>query len=412
MKPSCVRAFSTLAGLGRVGLAVWVYCVTQPAALGVPPSKAKVPPTYTKDVAPILSQKCLNCHRRHQIGPFPLETYEQARKRARDIATVAADRLMPPWKPEPGVGPKLKHDQSLSTAEIATLEAWAEAGAPKGDPKDMPPPPRFAEGWKLGPPDLILEPSEDFPFAADAPDTYRCFVIPTNLVKDTFVSAIDFRPSNPRIVHHINAFLDTTGDARKRDLAEPGPGYTSFSGPGIVTYEELSFWAAGHVPYQLPPGVGQRIPRQSDVILQVHYHATGKPEVRPHPDRDLLLPRAGQTGAPLGHRLELGLPPPGGRRQHRGQGDVVHPHRPGGPGRLAAHALARARHADHRDGPEREDPRLDQHPRVGPRLAEQLLFREADPHQPRFDRQGGRPLRQLRTPAEPEFPPQDCELGL
>ena len=129
-----------------------------------PPVQAKKPaPTYTKDVASILQSKCQNCHRRHQVGPFALETYEQARKRSRDIAAVTEERSMPPWKPTPGVGPKLKHDQSLTHAEIAILTAWAEAGAPRGDPKDLPPPPTFAEGWKLGPPDLILEPSRGLP---------------------------------------------------------------------------------------------------------------------------------------------------------------------------------------------------------------------------------------------------------
>lgn len=285
MRPNCVRALAALVGLGPLVLAVCVRGATPPA-LGIATPRAKTEgvarpkkaPTFTRDVALILQQKCQNCHRRHQVGPFPLETYGQARKRASDIATVVSERQMPPWKPAPGVGPKLKHDQSLTREEIATLEAWAEAGAPEGDPKDMPPPPRFADGWKLGPPDLVLEPAEDFPFAAGAADTYRCFVIPTNLAKDTYISALDFRPSNPRIVHHINAFLDMTGEARKKDAAEPGPGYTSFSGPGIDMYEDLSFWAAGHVPSHLPPGIGQRLPRQSDVVLQVHYHGTGKAE--------------------------------------------------------------------------------------------------------------------------------------
>jgi hypothetical protein len=104
-------------------------------------------------------------------------------------------------------------------------------------------------------------------------------VLPTNLASDSYVSAIDFRPANVRVVHHINAFLDTTGAARARDAAEPGPGYTSFSGPGVATYEDLGFWAAGHEPHHLPEGIGQRLPRQSDVILQIHYHPTGKPEV-------------------------------------------------------------------------------------------------------------------------------------
>ena len=101
---------------------------------------------------------------------------------------------MPPWKPTPGVGPKLKHDQSLTSAELAVLAAWAEGGAPPGDPKDMPPPPKFAEGWKLGPPDLILEVPEPFPIPARGPDVYRCFVLPTNLTRDAFLEAVDYAP--------------------------------------------------------------------------------------------------------------------------------------------------------------------------------------------------------------------------
>ena len=267
------------AGPGRLGLAAWIVWMIAPGIRGQEPAPSQEPPTFTKDVAPILQEKCQNCHRRDHVGPFPLETYEQARKRAADIASVVVDRMMPPWKPEPGVGPELKHDQSLTDEEIAVLEAWADAGAPQGDPKDLLPPPQFVEDWKLGPPDMVLEPAEDFSLPAASPDTYRCFVIPTNLNRDAFVSAIDFRPANPRVVHHITAFIDTSGAARKRDEAEPGPGYTSFSGPGIPVFDVLGFWAAGHEPVPLPEGVGLRLPRQADVILQIHYHPTGKPEV-------------------------------------------------------------------------------------------------------------------------------------
>lgn len=259
-------------------LAAGVLWLSVSAVSAEPPGPAKPAPTFTKDVAPILQRKCQPCHRRHHVGPFALETYEQARKRASDIAAVVEERRMPPWKPAPGVGPKLKHDQSLTSEEITVLTAWSEGGAPQGDPKDMPPPAQFAAGWKLGPPDLVLEAKEDFALWASGPDTYRCFVLPTNLAQDTYVSAIDFQPGNRRIVHHINAFIDTTGDARKRDEAEPGPGYTSFGGPGIEYFEEVSFWAAGHEASHLPAGIGQRFPRQSDIVLQVHYHPTGKPE--------------------------------------------------------------------------------------------------------------------------------------
>jgi hypothetical protein len=104
-------------------------------------------------------------------------------------------------------------------------------------------------------------------------------VVPTNLTRDTYISAIDFRPGNRRVVHHISAYLDTSGVARERDKAEEGPGYVSFSGPGIPIYEELCFWNAGHEPSHLPKGIGLCLPRQSDVILQIHYHPSGKPEV-------------------------------------------------------------------------------------------------------------------------------------
>ena len=270
-------------GLAGLGLAAWIAWPLVSVGLGEEPAregktKAKEPPTFTKDVAPILQKNCQNCHRLHHIGPFGLETYEQARKRAADIAAVVGDRSMPPWKPAPGVGPAIKHDQSLTRQEIAILEAWAEAGAPKGDPKDMPLPTLFAEDWKLGPPDLVLEPSEDFEIPASGPDLYRCFVIPTNLTRETFVSVVDFRPGNRRVVHHISAYIDTSGAARKRDEDEKGPGYISYAGPGIASFEELCFWNAGHDPSPLPAGVGLRLPPQADVIVQVHYHPSGKPE--------------------------------------------------------------------------------------------------------------------------------------
>jgi hypothetical protein len=273
-------ATGRLTGSRRLAVAAGMICLIAPVVVGKEPARGKEPtPTFSKDVAPILQKKCQNCHRLHHIGPFALESYPQARKRAADIASVAVDRLMPPWKPESGIGPKLKHDQSLSREEIDILERWAEAGAPQGDPKDMPPPPKFAEGWKLGPPDLVLEPAEDFKIPAASPDTYRCFVLPTNLARDTYISAIDIRPGNPRVVHHISVYVDTTGEARKRDAADAGPGYTSFAGPGIELYEDLTFWAVGHEPSFLPSGIGQLLARQSDVVLQVHYHPTGRPEV-------------------------------------------------------------------------------------------------------------------------------------
>jgi mono/diheme cytochrome c family protein len=235
-------------------------------------------PTYSKDVATILQKNCQECHRPGQVGPFALETYEQARKRATDIATVAEDRAMPPWKAAPHVGVKFKDARTLSEPEIATLVAWSEADAPEGNPADMPMPPKFPDDWQLGTPDLVVDIGADFAVPADGNDIYRCFVVPTHLEKDQYVSAVECRPGNRRVVHHILAYVDTSGKARERDQADPGPGYTCFGGPGDPIHGGLGGWAPGNLPNRMDEGIGLSLPRQSDIIIQVHYHPRGKAE--------------------------------------------------------------------------------------------------------------------------------------
>ncbi len=128
----------------RPAWAVWfALCAIIMTVCGLPvlaeePVRKGPPPTYTKDVLPILQKSCQNCHRRDHVGPFALDTYEQARKRSFDIAAVAGDRTMPPWKPVAGFGPKLKHDPSLTRHAVALLDAWAEAGAPRARKKTVP----------------------------------------------------------------------------------------------------------------------------------------------------------------------------------------------------------------------------------------------------------------------------------
>ena len=372
---------------------------TDPGA--APASGKKAAPTYTKDVAPILQAKCQNCHRRHQVGPFALETYEQARKRSRDIAAVTEERSMPPWKPTAGVGPKLKHDQSLTHAEIAILAAWAEAGAPRGDPKDLPPPPKFAEGWKLGPPDLILEPSEGFPVPASGPDVYRCFVLPTNLAQDAYLEAVDYAPGERGAVHHLIAYIDTTGRARQLDAAAPGPGYSAPAGPGIEA-DELSFWTAGSEPHRLPDGIGIHIPAQSDIVLQVHYHPTGKAGI----DRT----RVGLyfCRKPVKQALHWNNATSYNFRLPAGDDNVevkaswfvpvdvealaVSPH---------MHQLGHDMHMSVQLA-QRPHQEPDRDRRLGPLLAERLLLPEADHAARRLGRQRRRALRQLRPRAQPQ----------
>jgi Copper type II ascorbate-dependent monooxygenase, C-terminal domain len=243
-----------------------------------PVAKSAAAPTYSKDVAPILQQHCMECHRKGQVAPFGLETYEQARKRASDISNVVEDRVMPPWKATPHFGVALRGDRSLSTNEIATITKWADADAPEGNPADLPPPKQFPEGWSLGTPDLILDTGADFAVPAAGEDVYRCFVIPTDLPNDIYVAGVVYRPGNRRVVHHILSYVDASGEGRKKDALDGVPGYPCYSGPSVDSIGDMGGWAPGAMPLQLPDGFGKALPKKADIIVQIHYHPSGKPE--------------------------------------------------------------------------------------------------------------------------------------
>lgn len=240
-----------------------------------PPAEA---PTFHKDIAPVLQKNCQECHRGGQIGPFPLETFDQVRRHANDIATVTADRRMPPWLAEPGYGVKFAHDRSLPEDQIELFQAWVDAGTPEGDPDDQPPAPTFSDGWKLGTPDVIVELEEPFQVPAEGADIYRCFVIRNPLPEDAYVVGLEYQPGNARVVHHILGYVDDRGDACKLDASEEGPGYQCFGGPRINIRGDLGGWAPGANASFLPPGIGRVVPKGSDIVLQVHYHPSGKPE--------------------------------------------------------------------------------------------------------------------------------------
>jgi mono/diheme cytochrome c family protein len=139
---------------------------TSPAA-----EKSNTAPTFNKHVAPILWQNCASCHRPGEVGPFSLLSYDDAAKRAKFLVEITAERRMPPWKAEPNFG-HFSDERRLSDADLKTLRDWAAAGAPEGDAKDLPTPPKFVDGWQLGTPDLILEMPEAFNIPADGRDIY------------------------------------------------------------------------------------------------------------------------------------------------------------------------------------------------------------------------------------------------
>ncbi len=233
---------------------------------------AAAPATYSRDVAPILYRQCAACHRPGGVAPFSLLTYADAAKRAKLIASVTASRYMPPWLP---AEPRFHDERRLTAAQIATLARWAEAGAPEGNPAETPPRPQFADGWQLGKPDLELEMRAPFDVPAEGADLYQCFVVPSGSAQPHWVRALDIRPGNAKTVHHVLLFQDTTGAARRRDT---GDGYPCFGTPGFLPARGLGGWTPGAVPFRTPEGIPELLHASADLVLQVHYHPTGKAE--------------------------------------------------------------------------------------------------------------------------------------
>lgn len=234
-------------------------------------------PTFNRDIAPILYENCATCHRPGEVAPFSLLTYQDAAKRASLIATVTKKRYMPPWKPEPGYG-IFDHVRRLTDEQIGRIQEWAATGAQEGDAAEKPAVPTFPSGWQAGEPDQVLKFSEPYKVAADGRDQFRCFVLPMNLTKESYVSGAEFRPGNPKVVHHALIFLDSTGTARKLAAASGGGGYPCFGGPGFTGAGLLVGWAPGYTPLPAEPSLSQPVRPGTDVVIQIHYHPSGKPE--------------------------------------------------------------------------------------------------------------------------------------
>jgi hypothetical protein len=305
--------------------------VTTPVGCLLPgtatPSKPSTTVTYYRDVLPILQQHCQGCHRPGEVGPFALMNYRQAVNWASDIKEYTQNHKMPPWKPV--AGPSFHNERRLTNRELATLATWVDGGTPEGDAKDAPPPRSFVRGWQLGEPDLVLTVEGDFQLGPSGDDLFRCFVLPTRLAEDRYVTAIEVRPGNPRIVHHTLQFVDTSGQARKLQAEQKpsgddvGPGYTVGMGIGFPPRDGgLGGWAPGQVPRYLPDGTGYFLPKGADVVLQVHYHRDGRAE-KDRTSVGLYLNRT-----PIAKRFQGMVVPgrflmiPAGAEQHRVSGSM------------------------------------------------------------------------------------------
>ncbi|OYW19927.1 MAG: hypothetical protein B7Z55_08040 [Planctomycetales bacterium 12-60-4] len=233
--------------------------------------------TFNRDIAPLMFSSCTECHRPGEAAPFSLLTFADACDHANQMAAVMQQGSMPPWHPTAGFG-HFRHERRLKAEEIALVKRWIASGKPEGDPQDRLASPPFTTGWRLGKPDLILKMSEAFSIPADGSDVHQHFVLPTGLRKDRLVSAIEFRPGNSRVTHHASFYVDNRGAARQLDERDSGVGYGSYSGPGFDNYGSFRSWLPGMTPQRLPRGMGCPLPAHSDIVLEIHYQPTGKPE--------------------------------------------------------------------------------------------------------------------------------------
>ena len=231
--------------------------------------------TFNKDIAPVVLEQCAGCHRPGEAAPFSLLGYEDVAKRAKLVRDVVEERFMPPWHAERGHG-VFKDARVLDDEQVALFSKWIEAGKPEGAVGDLPKKPDFPNGWQLGEPDLVLEMPEAYEVRADGRDIYRYFALPADLPEDKWVTAVEVRPSARSVVHHVLFFLDDKGKAREMDAADTSA--VGFRGRGFRGTGDLGGWAVGTTPQHFPDGLALPMSKGSDLVIQTHFHPTGKVE--------------------------------------------------------------------------------------------------------------------------------------
>ncbi|MGA2595995.1 MAG: tetratricopeptide repeat protein [Bryobacteraceae bacterium] len=237
--------------------------------------------TFNKHIAPIVFTQCAPCHRPGEAAPFSLLTYQDVKKHARQIAAVTKSRFMPPWLPDPNPI-QFAGQFRLTNEQITLIERWVEQGAQEGSAADLPPRPKFTEGWQLGEPDLILKIPRPFTLRPDGPDEYRNIIFPYTGTETRYVRALEIRPGNKRVVHHANLLIDRNRSSRWRDGRDGQPGF-----PGMDLRIEANlndpeshflFWKPGTVLSEETDGMAWTLDPGSDLILNMHLQPTGKPE--------------------------------------------------------------------------------------------------------------------------------------
>ena len=234
-------------------------------------------PTFTRDIAPIIFTNCVTCHNSGPHSPFSLETYKDVQPRAARIAAVTRSRYMPPWKPQAGYGGPFVEARGLQEQEIDLIAQWVAGGAPEGDPRELPQTPHVHSDWSFGLPDVVVRMPESFELPATGPDVFRNFVLPIPSSGVRYVKAVEFL-SGTHAVHHANMRIDETPESRRRDTADPSPGYDGLMAPS-ARYPDGYFlgWTPGQRP-AMSPEVAWTLKSGSDLVVQLHLKPTGTAE--------------------------------------------------------------------------------------------------------------------------------------
>jgi hypothetical protein len=236
---------------------------------------------FYRDVVPILEQRCQSCHRPGEIAHQSFLTYEETRPWATRIRDAVRTKAMPPWFADPCCGHFLD-DPSLTAAEISTLSAWAERGAPAGQQSDSPPSPQWTEGWNIPPPDAVMKMPQPvvIPAAGDLEYTYE--IVPTRFADDRWVQMSEVRPSSRDHVHHAVVYIRPPGSDWLRGAPTGMPFTASSLGDEHLRHaahetksDMLLVYAPGSSPDQWPDGMAKLIPAHSDLIFQMHYTTNG-----------------------------------------------------------------------------------------------------------------------------------------
>src|SRR5438270_2886291 len=239
------------------------------------------PPTFYKDILPILQNHCQSCHRSGEVAPMPLGTYEQTRPWAHQIVHAVEMRMMPPWFADPRYG-HFANDNSLTSEQISIISAWAEANAPAGDPHDAPPPRKWTTGWNIPQADLVLKMPHPVQIPADGEVEYAYEIVPTHFGQDRWVQMSEFRPGSPAHVHHAVVYIRPPNSdwLRHAPIGEPFTAST-LTDPAErrqaheTTSDLLLVYAPGSSPDQWPDGMAKFIPSGSDLVFQMHYTTNG-----------------------------------------------------------------------------------------------------------------------------------------